>query len=151
LYQSSVQLFFFDIVTRCCQVNDIQAVQAICGIIPSHSDHDLVARHCQEKTGKNSRWRWPALEENIRTARRLHGGITPNYLPGQRNGRIRRNTGAQDLLQRYVNKGGLADVHLQDSRDKVITDAKKQVYDPQEAQTVCYLRDKERAGIRPEF
>ena len=42
----------------------------------------------------------PALEENIRTARRLHGRITPTYLMGQRNGKIRKNKGVRDLLQR---------------------------------------------------
>ena len=56
----------------------------------------------------------------------------------------------RDLLQRYVDKAGLADTHLHDFRAKAITDAKKQGHDPQalaghttEAQTVRYLRDKE--------
>ena len=56
----------------------------------------------------------------------------------------------RDLLQRYVDKAGLADIHLHDFRAKAITDAKKQGHDPQalagqamEAQTVRYLRDKE--------
>ena len=56
----------------------------------------------------------------------------------------------RDLLQRYVDKAGLDDIHLHDFRAKAITDANKQGHDPQalaghttEAQTVRYLRDKE--------
>jgi len=105
----------------------------------------------QEKTGKKLKVAMtPTLEENIRAARRLHGRITPTYLLGQRNGKIRKYKGVRDLLQRYVDKAGLDDIHLHDFRAKAITDAKKQGYDPQalaghttEAQTVRYLRDKE--------
>jgi len=56
----------------------------------------------------------------------------------------------RDLLQRYVDKAGLADIHVHDFRAKAITDAKKQGHDPQalaghstEAQRVRYLHDKE--------
>ncbi len=92
----------------------------------------------------------PALEENIRAARQLHGRITPTYLLGQRNGKIRNYKGARDLLQRYVDKAGLTYIHLHDFRAKAITDAKEQGHDLQalaghatEAQTGRYLRDKE--------
>ena len=58
--------------------------------------------------------------------------------------------GVRDLLQRYVDKAGLTDIHLHDFRAKAITDAKKQGHDPQalaghttETQTVRYLRNKE--------
>jgi hypothetical protein len=53
----------------------------------------------------------PSLEENIRAARRLHGRITPTYLLGQKNGKIHKYKGVRDLLQRYVDKAGLADIH----------------------------------------
>ena len=66
----------------------------------------------------------PSLEEIIRAARRLHGRITPTYLLGQINGKIHKNKGVRDLLQRYVDKAGLADIHLHDFRAKAITDAK---------------------------
>jgi len=36
----------------------------------------------------------------------------------------------RDLLQRYVDKAGLVDIHLHDFRAKAITDAKKQGNDP---------------------
>ncbi len=92
----------------------------------------------------------PALEENIRAARQLHGRITLTYLPGQINGKIRNHKGVRDLLHGYVDKAELDDIHLHDFRAKAITDAKKQGHDPQalaghttEAQTGRYLRDKE--------
>jgi len=105
----------------------------------------------QDKTGKKLKVAMtPALEENIRAARRLHGRITPAYLPGQRNGKIRKYKCVRDLLQRYVDKAGLDDNNLHDFRAKAITGAKTQGQDPQalaghttEAQTVRYLRDKE--------
>jgi integrase len=105
----------------------------------------------QEKTGKKLKVAiTPTLEENIRTPRQLHGRITLTYLPGQINGKIRSHKGMRDLLQRYVDKAELDDIHLHDFRAKAITDAKKQGHDPQalaghttEAQTVRYLCDKE--------
>jgi hypothetical protein len=90
------------------------------------------------------------MKENIGVARRIHGRITLSYLQGQRNCKIRKYRGDRDLLQRHVDKVGLADIHLQDFNGKVITDAKKQGHDPKTpaghttgAKTVNYLRDKE--------
>ena len=105
----------------------------------------------QEKTGKKLKVAMtPTLEENIRAARRLHGRITLTYLPGQINGKIRSHKSVRDLLQCYVDKAGLDDIHLHDLRAKAITDARMQGHDPQalaghatEAQTGRCLRDKE--------
>lgn len=81
----------------------------------------------QEKTGNKLKVAMtPSLEENIRAARRLHGRMTPTYLLGQNNGKIRKHKGVRDLLQRYVDKAELDDIHLHDLRAKAITNAKKQ-------------------------
>lgn len=91
----------------------------------------------------------PAPEENIRVARRLHGQTTPTYLMGQRNGKIRKYQGVQDLLQRNVDKNGLDDIHLHDFRADAITGTKMQGLDPR-APADDVTEAEERASLWPE-
>ena len=106
----------------------------------------------QEKTGKRLMVIMsPALGKTISAAKGLHGRqVTPTYLLGQRNGKIRCYHGVRDLFYRAATKAGVEDVHLHDLRAKSITDAKKQGLDPQalaghttEAQTIRYIRHRE--------
>lgn len=115
----------------------------------------------QEKTGKRLMVVMsPALEKAVSSARLLHGRqITPTYLLGQRNGKIRSYRGVRDLFDRAVEKAGVENAHLNDLRAKSITDAKKQGLDPQalaghttEAQTIRYIRDRETSVVEgPSF
>jgi integrase len=110
----------------------------------------------QEKTGKRLMVRsTPELSEAVSRAKALHGRkITPTYLLGQRNGKVRKYSGVKGLFQRAALKAGVVDVTLHDIRAKSITDAKRQGLDPQalaghttEAQTVRYIRDRETAVV----
>ena len=115
----------------------------------------------QEKTGKRLMVVMsPALKKAIGAARGLHGRqITPTYLLGQRNGKIRSYRGVRDLFDRAATKAGVENAHLHDLRAKSITDAKKQGLDPQalaghttEAQTIRYIRDRETTVVKgPSF
>lgn len=112
----------------------------------------------QSKTSKRLTLIWtPDLREAVAGAKaqlprsRIVRLGEPAYLLGQRNGKIRSYRGVKDVWDRACTRAGVEDAHLHDLRAKSLTDAKRQGLDAQrlaghstEAQTVRYLRGRER-------
>jgi len=92
----------------------------------------------------------PDMNKAIQRAKKLHlKHVTPIYLLGQRNGRIRGYSGVKDLFNRAKTKAGIKDLTLHDIRAMALTKADKMGLNAKalaghstEQQLNTYLRDK---------